>query len=66
MDSAVRIFIKSVTWQLAGFLSMMMIGFFFTGSFVASGGIAIAASVTGFLCYFVHEFLWSKVEWGRG
>lgn len=66
MDTKIRLLTKAVTWQVAGFFTMMLIGFMFTGSVAASGGIAFAGSVAGFLAYFVHEILWSKVAWGRG
>jgi len=66
MDSTIRLFTKAVTWQVAGFFSMMLIGFLFTGSFAAGGGIAFVGSVAGFASYFVHEIAWSKVAWGKG
>jgi len=65
MDSKIRLFAKAFTWQVAGFFSMMLIGFLFTGSVTASGGIALAGSFTGFVAYFVHEIAWSHVAWGR-
>ncbi len=65
MDTPTRLIVKSATWQIAGFVMMMLIGFLFTGSVVASGGIAVAGSVTGFLSYFLHEMIWSKINWGR-
>ena len=66
MDSKIRLLTKAVTWQIAGFFTMALIGFVFTGSVAASSGIAFAGSVAGFLAYFVHELLWSKIAWGRG
>ena len=66
MDSKTRLLAKAVTWQVAGFFSMMLIGFLFTGSVTASGGIAIAGSISGFVAYFAHEMAWAKVAWGRG
>ena len=66
MDSKVRLLAKAITWQVAGFFSMMLIRFLFTGSITASGGIAIAGSITGFVAYFAHELAWAKVAWGRG
>jgi len=66
MDSKTRILIKAITWQVMGLFSMMLIGFLFTGSLTASGGIAVVGAVTGFVCYFVHEIAWSKISWGRG
>lgn len=65
MDSKVRILTKAATWQVAGLFSMMLIGFLFTGSVAASGGIAIVGSIAGFISYFVHELAWSKVAWGK-
>ena len=65
MDSKIRLLAKALTWQVAGFLSMMLIGFLFTGSVTASGGIAIAGSITGFVAYFAHEMAWAKVARGR-
>ena len=65
MDSKVRLLTKAITWQIVGFFSMMLIGFLFTGSITASGGIAIAGSITGFVAYFAHELAWAKVAWGR-
>lgn len=65
MDSKVRILTKAATWQVAGLFSMMLIGFLFTGSVAASGGIAIVGSIAGFVSYFVHELAWSKVAWGK-
>jgi len=65
MDSTLRLITKSATWQIAGLFTMMLIGFLFTNSITASGGIAIAGSIAGFLSYFVHEKAWSKIRWGR-
>jgi len=65
MDSTIRLFTKAVTWQVAGFFSMMLIGYLFTGSFAASGGIAFVGAVAGFAAYFVHEIAWSRISWGR-
>ncbi len=65
MDTTIRLIIKSVTWQVAGLVTMMLIGFLFTNSFAASSGIAITGAIAGFLSYFVHEIAWSKIGWGR-
>ncbi|MBU2937501.1 MULTISPECIES: DUF2061 domain-containing protein [Pacificibacter] len=65
MDSKIRLIAKSITWQLAGLFTMTLIGFVFTGSFAAGGGIAISGAVVGFICYFAHEIVWSKINWGR-
>ena len=65
MDSAIRLFTKAVTWQVAGLFSMTLIGFLFTGSVAAGGGIALVGAVVGFVSYFLHEIAWSRIAWGR-
>lgn len=65
MDTAVRIFIKSTTWQCMGFFVMTLIGYVITGSISAGGSIAIISTLLGFVTYFLHELVWSKVKWGR-
>lgn len=65
MESTVRLMTKAVTWQIAGLITMTFIGFLFTGSFAAGGGIAFVGSVVGFVSYFLHEVAWSKISWGR-
>jgi len=65
MDSTIRLLTKAMTWQIAGFFTMMLIGFLFTGSVAASSGIAFVGALAGFVSYFVHEMVWSRVSWGR-
>ena len=65
MDTTTRLFVKSITWQIMGLFSMAVIGFLFTNSIAASGGIAITGAIAGFIGYIVHEKLWSKILWGK-
>lgn len=65
MDTTTRLVAKSITWQISGLVMMTLIGYLFTNSIAASGGIALASALIGFLSYFVHEMVWSKVGWGR-
>ena len=64
MDSKFRLLMKAVTWQIAGFFTMMLISFLFTGSVAASGAIAVTGSIAGFVAYIAHELAWSKIVWG--
>lgn len=65
MDSHKRIVIKAVTWQVMGLIVMTVVGYLFTGSIAAGGGIALVGAIIGFVSYVLHELLWSKVRWGR-
>lgn len=65
MDTHTRSLAKAVSWQLLGLLSMMLIGYIFTGSLRTGGGLAITSAVLGTICYIAHERAWSAVRWGR-
>lgn len=65
MDTKARMALKATTWQISGFIVMTLIGLAFTGSVTASGGIAAVGALTGFVNYFGHELIWSKIKWGR-
>ena len=65
MDSRIRLITKSITWQVMGLCTMTLIGYFYTGSFSAGGGIALVGVFTGFIGFLVHETVWSKIRWGR-
>lgn len=65
MQSAKRLTLKSITWQASGLIVMMVIGYVFTGSLSAGGGIAITGSLIGFVSYFIHELAWSHIRWGQ-
>ncbi len=65
MDTTSRLITKSFTWQAMGLIVMTLVGYAFTGSVTAGGGIAVASAVIGFLSYFMHEMAWSKISWGR-
>ena len=65
METTIRLITKAATWQVAGLITMTAIGFIFTGSIAAGGSIALAGSIAGFVSYFLHEVVWSKIAWGR-
>ena len=65
MDTKARMAAKATTWQISGLIVMTLIGLAFTGSLTAGGGIALVGCLTGFVNFFLHELLWSRVKWGR-
>lgn len=65
METRMRTLVKSVLWIFLGLVSMAVVGFFWTGSLVAGGGMAIVNSLIGFVFYLAYERLWSRISWGR-
>jgi uncharacterized membrane protein len=65
LESPRRTFVKAVTWQLLGIATMTLLALFQSGSLIDAIMLALSASATGFVFYFVHERCWSKINWGR-
>ncbi|WP_289032645.1 DUF2061 domain-containing protein [uncultured Roseibium sp.] len=65
MDTTKRTFLKALTWQLLGLITMTALSYPHTGSLYSALALASSASASGFLAFFVHEKVWNKVPWGR-
>ncbi|MAM62297.1 DUF2061 domain-containing protein [Maritimibacter sp. UBA3975] len=65
MDTARRTLAKALTWQLLGLVTTTALGYAATGSLTAGGALALSSALVGFICYAVHERLWSRIRWGR-
>lgn len=65
METRARTLVKSVVWTLMGVVVMAAVGFAFTGSLIAGGGMAVVNAVIGFLTYLVYERVWAGIRWGR-
>ncbi len=65
MDSGKRTILKAIVWNLLGLATMALVGFLATGSVAQGGGIALANTLVGLVCYVVYERLWSRITWGR-
>lgn len=44
---------------------MIGLAFFHSGNLVEALSLALSASATGFIFYFIHERAWSRIRWGR-
>ncbi|MBP1853163.1 DUF2061 domain-containing protein [Rhizobium halophytocola] len=65
MESTGRTILKAITWQTLGITIMTALGYLQTGSLTGALWIAVSASASGFLLFFVHEKIWNAVRWGR-
>ena len=66
MDSTKRTLIKALFWQGLGLISMIFVGYLFTGSLRAGGLMAVANTAIGLSTYVMYERLWARIGWGRG
>lgn len=65
METRARTLVKSILWTMSGLLVMAGVGFAFTGSLAAGGGMAVINAGIGFVTYLVYERIWSGIRWGR-
>ncbi len=64
METRRRSLVKAVSWQFSGLIMMALLGFLFTGSVSAGGALALVSTGIGFVCYLLHERLWTAIRWG--
>jgi uncharacterized membrane protein len=66
LETPLRSFVKAITWQLVGLVTMTALAFVVTGSLASAGSLALGAALTGLALFFLHERIWSLIAWGRG
>lgn len=66
MDSTKRTWAKAIFWQVLGLISMVIVGYVFTGSLRAGGVMALINAAIGLTMYVIYERLWARIGWGRG
>ena len=65
METRARTLVKSILWTVLGLVVMAVVGFAFTGSLIAGGGMAAINATIGFVTYLLYERIWAAVRWGR-
>lgn len=65
MDSGKRTILKAILWNVLGLATMCAVGLAATGSVALGGGIAVANTVIGLVCYVIYERVWARIGWGR-
>jgi adenylylsulfate kinase len=65
IDTRRRSIIKSLSWRLLGFLSLLCCSYFITTSATASLSISILHQIVTLFVYIYHERFWAAVRWGR-
>ncbi len=65
MDRPIRTWVKMLTWQGLGLVTMTLAGAAITGSVSAGGVLAAVNTAIGSVAYILHERLWARIGWGR-
>jgi len=64
-EAHLRSIMKAVSYRLLAAVATTTIAFVFTRRLVISIGIASVEAVAKIICYYVHERLWSFIEFGQ-
>lgn len=64
-DTAVRSLAKAVSWRVTGTIDTFLIAWVITGEPLLASGIAFTEIMTKIALYWLHERVWSRINWGR-
>ena len=64
-ETAVRSLVKAYSYRCCGTLTTIVISYVITGQFIVSLGIGATEMVVKPFIYWLHERVWSRVNWGR-
>lgn len=64
-ETALRSLVKAYSYRLCGSLTTVIISYVITGHIVVSMAIGATELVIKPFVYWMHERLWSRINWGR-
>ncbi len=64
-ETRLRTATKAICWQVLGLKVTFLLGWWFTGSIVESGGLSLSVTAVSLATYFAYERAWLAVRWGR-
>lgn len=64
-DTSVRSLAKAVSWRITGTIDTFVISWLITGQVLLASGIAFTEIMTKVGLYWVHERVWSRIQWGK-
>ncbi len=65
METAQRTLLKTITWQVIGIVTMMIIAYPHTESLFGAFTLSLTSSTSGLVFFMIHERIWNAVRWGR-
>lgn len=60
-----RSLVKSVTFRALILCSDVIVIFLITHRWEQTAGLVIATNLASTTLYFIHERIWSRIQWGR-
>jgi len=63
-ETALRSFIKTITWRITGSSATFIISYAISGNLGIAGTIAVIQLTANTILYFIHERIWNRIRWG--
>jgi len=60
-----RSFAKAVSWRITGTVDTFIISFLVTGKVSLASTIAAIEVMTKIVIYYLHERVWTSIQWGH-
>jgi len=60
-----RSVLKTISWRIIATSTTVFLVYIFTGQLELSAGVGVGDFVLKMLFYFLHERVWTKIEFGR-
>jgi uncharacterized membrane protein len=64
-DTPVRSLAKAVSWRITGTIDTFLISWLITGQVLLASGIALTEIMTKVGLYWLHERIWTRINWGK-
>ena len=64
MENNTRSLTKAITWQVIGFVMMVVVNYFYMGDFSQGLGLSALLTLIGLVSYYLHERFWASIRWG--
>lgn len=65
MTLFMRRLMKAISWRIIGFISLTIITFLLTGSWMLSGSVSLLHSLNQIILYYFHEKMWDRFKCGK-
>ena len=60
-----RSLVKTVTWRITGSTAVFLISYAISGNLNIAGTIAVVQLTANTILYYIHERIWTRINWGR-
>lgn len=59
-----RSVVKTITWRLTGSGATLLVSYLISNNWAMASTIAITQLTLNTVLYYIHERMWTNVEWG--